>query len=79
MKKRNIVQENIFATIAKMFAALQIEKKIGDAMEKLPKDKDVIAAMDQMKTSTENTIKLLKDYCKRHPNDPKCKDDSGSK
>lgn len=79
MKKRNIIQENIFLKLAKMIAAFQIDKKIGSAMEQIPKDPEVIEAMQQMKRSTQNTIKLLKDYCKRHPDDPKCKEESDSK
>lgn len=78
MKKYTIIQENIFTTIAKMIAALQIEKKVGAAMNQLSNDEEVVAAMNQLRQSAKNTTKILKDYCKVHPNDPKCKD-SGDK
>jgi len=79
MKKQTILQENIFLTLAKMFAALQIDKKVGDAMKELPNDPEVKEAMNTMKKSAENTIKLLKDYCKRNPEDEKCKDSQRDK
>jgi hypothetical protein len=79
MDKRNIIQENIFTTIAKMFAALQIQKKIGEVMDKLPEDPEIKKAAKRMKEADLFLRTSLHNFCKTNPDDPRCKEKSENK
>tara|TARA_R110000868_G_scaffold320909_6_gene581939 strand:+ start:1988 stop:2227 length:240 start_codon:yes stop_codon:yes gene_type:complete len=79
MKKNALIRENILTTLAKMIAAFQIQRKIGDAMDKIPNDPDIKQAFKDLKAADERATKALKMFCIRNPDSPKCKDKSESK
>lgn len=80
MNKKNLIKENILLTLAKMIAAFQIQRKIGDAMEKIPNDPDIKKAFKDLKDADERARRSLKNYCLRHPEDTeRCKDSDRSK
>ena len=79
MKKSNLIKENILLTLAKMIAAFQIQRKIGDAMDKIPDDPKIKKAFEDMKEADARARMLLGNFCMRHPNHEKCKDKSGEK
>jgi len=79
MRKNNILQENIFATLAKIWAAFQIERKIGDVIDKIPNDPKLRKAFEDIRTADETIKRELNMFCKRNPNHAKCKDKSETK
>lgn len=79
MKKNNLIRENILVTLAKMLAAFQIQKKIGAAMDKIPNDPEIKQALVDLKNADEKVRISLSNFCKAHPDHPKCKDKSESK
>lgn len=64
--------ENIFTLFAKGLASFIIERKIGKKMDAIAQDPEVITAIEDMRQAQANIDKLEADYCKRHPDDPKC-------
>jgi len=79
MRKNNIIQENIFATIAKIWAAFQIEKKVGDVMGKIPDDPKLRKAFEDIRSADATIKRELEMYCIRNPDNPKCKDKNKAK
>jgi predicted regulator of amino acid metabolism with ACT domain len=63
MRKNNILQENIFATLAKIWAAFQIERKIGDVIDKIPNDPKLRKAFEDIRTADETIKRELNMFC----------------
>lgn len=79
MKKRDLINENILVTLAKMLAAFQIKKKIGDMMDRLPEDPIIKKAAKDLIDADQRMLVATKNFCKRNPDHPKCKENSENK
>lgn len=74
MKKPNIIQENIFATLARTFAALNIGPKLKKIVKEVDNDPVIASLASSVVEYSEKLEKALKDHCKVYPWSEKCKD-----
>ena len=73
MKHKNIIEENIFNTIAKTLALTALKSYFPKAMKQVNEDPEVVSAMENMLYYTEKVNKLLPEFCKRRPESSLCK------
>ena len=74
-KERKIqqLQENLFATIAKILAFNALKRNLGTADELTKGDQEVQTSIESLKYHTQRLEKLLQDVCKRDPLNWRCK------
>ena len=75
-KERKIqqLQENLFATIAKILAFNALKRNLGTAKELTKGDQELQGSLETLKYHTQRLEKLLKDVCKRDPLNWRCKE-----
>ena len=75
-KERKIqqLQENLFATIAKILAFNALKRNLGTAKELAKGDQELQGSIETLKYHTERLEKMLKDVCKRDPTNWRCKE-----
>ena len=75
-KERKIqqLQENLFATIAKILAFNALKRNLGTADKLAKGDQEVQTSIESLKYHTQRLEKLLKDVCKRDPLNWRCKE-----
>lgn len=73
-KRKDIINENLFTTIAKMLALPALKANMSRLDKKFKSDPDLQSTIKSIEFHTDELERKLKLHCKRWPDSPHCKD-----
>lgn len=69
-----MLQENLFATIAKIITQTSLKKNLNQAMREAENDMDLKTTISSLQYHVNELERLEKIHCQRYPDSKQCKD-----